>query len=143
MRPPLGFTRPGELLLYLFLFFSSSQAVAASLSSLSAPLFVRHVTTNPFCVILLDRRVKTRASSLTRPLSLSLRLSLLPLYSNYFLANAVLELILTTTCALVYGVLTYFLCFYASSGDFAFDWGKFQIVHAEGRARVEKDIVIK
>ena len=49
--------------------------------------------------------------------------SLLPLYSNYFLANAVLELILTTTCALVYGVLTYFLCFYASSGDFAFDWG--------------------
>ena len=47
--------------------------------------------------------------------------------SNYFLANAVLELLLTTTAALIYGVLTYFLCFYTSKGDFAFDMGKFLI----------------
>jgi len=64
----------------------------------------------------------------TNATSPSLPLSLLPLYSNYFLANAVLELILTTTCALVYGVLTYFLCFDASSGDFAFDLGTFRLV---------------
>jgi len=73
-------------------------------------------------------------SPLAGPLISSL-FPLLSLYSNYFLANAVLELILTTTCALVYGVLTYFLCFYASSGDFAFSWGKDHIVYEEAVKR--------
>ncbi|KAM3570024.1 hypothetical protein VYU27_007902 [Nannochloropsis oceanica] len=51
------------------------------------------------------------------------------LYSTsiYFLANALLELILTTACALIYGLLTYFLCFYATSGDFAFSWARLSV----------------